>query len=149
MTQILDRSAQRESANAALPSAYAAAGDGHADRTGQLHGLCIGVLIRVSTDDQIDNYSNQAQEPMLARFIVQEGGAILPYDDNELGRGVSGRRLAKRRVACRLLDDIKAKRVHGIGVVDIKRLTRDEFGADAGVIAQVLVAHRAYLVTPG
>src|SRR5215216_2279065 len=85
-------------------------------RRGQLAGLMVGVLIRVSTSKQMGNWSTVNQEESLGRFIVQEGGAVLPYDE----QGVSGRRLSKRQVARRLLEDIKARRVHGIGAADIK-----------------------------
>lgn len=110
---------------------------------GLFAGLRIGVLVRNSTKGQIGNWASLEQESGLDRLIEREGGELVVYDE----QGTSGRDLAKRAVARGLLDDVTSGALQGIAAYDIKRLTRDEFGADAGTIAKRLAHARALLVT--
>lgn len=107
------------------------------------HGLRIGIILRNSTKVQIGNFRTQLVEADADARIRAEGGTPVIYDE----QGTSGRNLALRRVANRLLDDVASGTVHGIYAHDLARLTRDEWGADAGRIASVLAKSRALLVT--
>lgn len=107
-----------------------------------LDGYRMGGLLRVSTPEQVDNYSARNMDDSLTR-AVEARGATLDLRDEQ---GVSGRRLHKRDVTLRLLDDIHAGELQGLAVPDIKRLTRDEFGVDAATIAMRLAEARAPLL---
>lgn len=96
--------------------------------------LTIGLLIRNSTAKQVGNYRSEAQYDLDQR-IKQRGYGVRYYDE----QGTSGADLSKRKVAMRMLEDLKAGIVAGIAVYDFKRLTRDEFGIDGGTIARILV----------
>jgi DNA invertase Pin-like site-specific DNA recombinase len=106
-------------------------------------GLRIGVILRNSTKSQVGNYRAQIVETDATARIAQEGGTAVVYDE----QGTSGRNLALRAVAKRLLDDVASGVIHGVYAHDLSRLTRDEWGADAGRIASILARHHALLVT--
>jgi hypothetical protein len=110
---------------------------------GTLGGMRVGLLVRNPTKQQIGNYSSLEQENRLTHLIEREGGEIVIDDE----QGTSGRDLAKRNVALTMLDDVASGQLRAIAAYDIKRLTRDEFGADAGTIAKRLSRSRALLVT--
>ena len=105
--------------------------------------LRIGIILRNSTKVQVGNFRAQLVEADAGARIREEGGTPVVYDE----QGTSGRNLALRRVANRLLEDVSSGAVHGIYAHDLARLTRDEWGADAGRIASVLAKARALLVT--
>jgi len=94
----------------------------------------IGVLIRNSTARQIGNYRSEAQYDMGA--VIEGRGHTARYYDEQ---GISGSDLSKRKVAMRMLEDLKAGVIQGIAAYDFKRLTRDEFGIDGGTIARRIV----------
>jgi hypothetical protein len=112
-------------------------------REGSLAGKRIGRLLRNSDPKQIGNWSSVEQDEGLAIKIRAEGAEIVPYDE----QGTSGRDLSRRRVCLQMLDDVDKRRLQGIAAYDIKRLTRNEFGIDGGIIARRLIEARAVLIT--
>jgi hypothetical protein len=96
--------------------------------------VTIGVLIRNSTAKQVGNYRSEAQYDMGA--VIEGRGHTPRYYDEQ---GTSGSDLSKRKVAMRMLDDLKSGVIQGIAAYDFKRLTRDEFGIDGGTIARRIV----------
>lgn len=111
--------------------------------SGHYAGLLIGALKRSSTKAQVENWRSKEQEDTALRRLADEGAVLVLYDE----QGVSGRVLAKRATALSLLDDIGHGYLDGLFAYDVKRLTRDEYGADAGTIAQRMADARAVLVT--
>src|SRR5215510_9906750 len=103
----------------------------HSDPARPLAGRLVGCLKRASVTRNVGNFRWLEQDERLFERITALGGTPVLYDENEDGRGTSGRDLTKRKKALQLLADIDAGRIHDIGAYDIKRLTRDEFGADA------------------
>src|SRR5262245_5325087 len=106
-------------------------------------GMRIGRLLRNSAPKQVGNWSSVEQDEGLARKLGALGAEVVPYDEE----GTSGSDLAKRKVCLRMLADVDAKKLDGISAYDIKRLTRNEYGVDGGVIARRLVEARAVLIT--
>ena len=106
-------------------------------------GLRVGVIVRNSTTAQIGNWRSIEQEGAAELRITAGGGIPVLYDE----QGTSGRSLLKRPVARQLLEDLSAKRLDAIYATDISRLTRDEYGADAGTIARFLADNKALLIT--
>ena len=106
-------------------------------------GLRVGVIVRNSTTAQVGNWRSIEQEGAAEARILEGGGIPVLYDE----QGTSGRSLLKRPVARQLLEDLSAKRLDAIYAYDISRLTRDEYGADAGTIARFLADNRALLIT--
>ena len=124
--------------------------------SGRLAGRRILVLSRLSGDQQIGNYSEQEQLDALVRFVEAEGGTPIPLyenveDDRGRKRGVSGQDLTwkKRPVAMAALERVEAGEADGIGWYDYKRLSRNRFLVDQGVILSRLAAVRAVIVFPG
>jgi len=106
-------------------------------------GLRVGVIVRNSTTAQVGNWRSIEQEGAAELRITAGGGIPVLYDE----QGTSGRSLLKRPVARQLLEDLSAKRLDAIYATDISRLTRDEYGADAGTIARFLADNKALLIT--
>jgi hypothetical protein len=104
----------------------------------------IGLLVRNSTARQVGNNRAEVQADMQP-YLVSQGFGVRLYDE----QGTSGSDLSRRKVALRMLDDLKRGEIQGIAVLDIKRLTRDEFGIDGGNIAKLLVDLDGMLVTWG
>lgn len=109
---------------------------------GPLTGQRIGYTVRVSTRRQEDNDSYQEQEAQLLRYIREQGGQPIPYHEGV----ISGRDLSKRIVALQMLEDVALGQLQGIAAYDLKRLSRDECGADPAIILKKLGAKRAVLV---
>jgi len=121
---------------------------------GELEGLRVGYTVRQSKTAQVGNRSTEALDDGMREHLEHQGAEAVAYNENEAagGRGVSGRDITKRDVFLQQLDDVKRapgdpRRLDGMGGWDIKRITRDESGKDAGTIYRVLVKHRALLVT--
>ena len=119
-----------------------------------LEGLVIGYTVRQSKGTQVGNRSTAALDDGMREHLERLKAKPVAFNENEAvgGRGVSGRDMTKRDDFLRMLDGVKKKpghpdRLDGIGGYDIKRITRDESGRDAGTIYRVLVKHRALLVT--
>jgi DNA invertase Pin-like site-specific DNA recombinase len=106
-------------------------------------GLRLAFLPRNSTPRQDGNYSQQRQRYSIAQHIEDGGGTPVPYDEGI----ASGRDLGKRPDALRALEDVEAGRLDGLAWETLDRVTRDEHGTDAGVIAETLGRRRALLVT--
>lgn len=124
------------------------------NRERPLAGLRIGYTDRQSKTAQLGNASGEALDGDMREHLLGLGAEPVLFDENEAAgkRGVSGRDISKRDEFQRLLDGVKRKpsdpeRLDGIGGWDIKRVTRDESGRDAGIIYRALVKHRALLVT--
>lgn len=111
--------------------------------TQAFHGLRIGVILRNSSPNQVGNFRSVAQVDGAVATIEGGGGEAVIYDE----QGTSGRVLERRVVARRLLQDVVDKVVDGVYAHDLSRLTRDEWGADAGTIARALAKARAPLIT--
>lgn len=111
--------------------------------TQAFHGLRIGVILRNSSPNQVGNFRSVAQVDGAVATIEGGGGEAVIYDE----QGTSGRVLERRVVARRLLQDVVDKVVDGVYAHDLSRLTRDEWGADAGAIARILAKARAPLIT--
>jgi hypothetical protein len=97
-------------------------------------GATIGLTIRNSTVRQIGNFRSEAQFDMVER-LEGRGYQVRVYDE----QGISGAHLSKRTVALQMFEDLRQGRIQGIGALDVKRLTRDEFGMDGGDIARRIV----------
>jgi hypothetical protein len=99
--------------------------------------------VRVSTPHQVENWSIIAQERDFDEVLRAWGATIIPFNEQQ----VSGRDLAKRKVFLEQMERLKRGEADGIAYYDVKRLTRNEFGIDGGIIAKQLVELRAVLVT--
>ena len=93
----------------------------------------VGLLIRNSSRAQVGNYRSEYQYDMGA-VINRRGYDVRAYDE----QGVSGKDLSARTVTLRMLKDVDEGVLAGIGALDFKRLTRDEWGIDGSVIAKRL-----------
>jgi len=78
-------------------------------------------------------------------YVESLGFGTRLYDE----QGTSGSDLARRKVTLRMLDDHRRGEIQGIAALDVKRLTRDQFGIDGGQIAKQLVDLDGILVTFG
>lgn len=117
--------------------------------SGRLAGKRILVLSRLSGDKQIGNYSEEEQIDGLVRFVQGEGGTPVPLSENVTRRGVSGQTLARRPVALEALERVEAGEAEGIGWYDYKRLSRNKYLIDQGVILSRMAAVRAVIVILG
>ena len=113
------------------------------DLTGQDYGL----LRRVSGSDQVDDWRYLDQAERMQARLEDFGANVEIYDENIDGKGMSGRDLSKRKTALELLDDLKAGRKRGIGVMDISRLTREEYGFDAAEFFEAVAKRRGLIIT--
>jgi len=104
----------------------------------------IGVLVRNSTQRQVGNSRSEVQADMVP-YVQSLGYATRLYDE----QGTSGSKLDQRKVALRMLDDLKRSEIQGIAAYDVKRLTRDEFAEDGGKIARLLADLSGIFVTYG
>jgi hypothetical protein len=111
-----------------------------------LIGKRFGLLRRVSTDDQVENYRFEQQELRTREWLEDLGAKVVLYDENEDGGGTSGRDLEKRPKARRLLDDVEAGVLDGLAAYDVSRVTREEYGVDAGVIFQRIANARGLIL---
>jgi len=109
---------------------------------GELEGLRILCGVRVSTAHQTENWSVSAQEG-LADKLTAMGATVIPFDE----QAISGTDLNKRKLLLDMLDRLDKGLADGLAYYDIKRLTRNPWGIDAGVIARRLVGQRAVFVT--
>ncbi|MGI9149642.1 MAG: recombinase family protein [Chloroflexota bacterium] len=103
----------------------------------------IGVIVRNSTYAQIGNYRSEVQSVDLPKRCEALGYECQIYDE----QGVSGKSLSAREQTRRVLDDLRNGLIHGIGVLDVKRATRDEDCMDGRIIKQAVKQARAILVT--
>lgn len=103
------------------------------------------VLARVSTKDQVDNYSWQSQIIDLAKLARQDG-----YIDIEVHQeaGVSGESLARRPVLQRVLDEIRGGNVDALYIANWSRASRDEDLQDGLTIRQICRAYGVLIRTP-
>lgn len=111
--------------------------------TGPYVGLRIAYLPRNSTPRQDGNMSQRRQRYSIAQHIEDGGGTPVPFDEGI----ASGRDLGKRPDLLRALDAIESGALNGLAWETIDRVTRDEHGVDAGLIAETLEKRRALLVT--
>jgi hypothetical protein len=109
-------------------------------RTGALR---IGYLVRWSTPGQNGNYRGQEQDDALPGILARQGFAPVRFKEGQ----VSGRDLSKRDEAQRLLAAVDTGEIDGIGAFDVKRITRDETGYDAGEIIRRCLRARAIICT--
>ena len=103
----------------------------------------IGVIVRNSTYAQVGNYRSEVQSVDLPKRCEALGYQSQIYDE----QGVSGKSLSAREQTRRALDDLRSGLIHGIGVLDVKRATRDEDCMDGRIIKQAVKQARAILVT--
>ena len=103
----------------------------------------IGYLVRWSTPGQNGNYRGKEQDDALPAILRQRGYIPVPFHEGQ----VSGRDLAKRDVALDLLTAIETGEVDGLAGFDVKRITRDETGLDAGRIIRLCVRCKALICT--
>src|SRR5687767_2569287 len=85
-------------------------------------GPVIGVIVRNSTYAQVGNYRSEVQSIDLPKRCEALGYLWRIYDE----QGVSGKSLSAREQTQRALEDLRNGLIHGIGVLDVKRATRDE-----------------------
>jgi hypothetical protein len=109
---------------------------------GELEGLRILCGVRVSTAHQTENWSVSAQEGLAGKLEAM-GATVVPFDE----QAISGTDLNKRKLLLEMLDRLDKGLADGLAYYDVKRLTRNPWGIDAGVIARRLVAQRAVFVT--
>ena len=103
------------------------------------------VLARVSTKEQVDNYSWQSQLTDLATLARQDG-----FIDVEVHKeaGFSGESLEKRPVLQRVLDEIRLGNVAALYIANWSRASRDEDLQDGLTIRQVCREHGVLIRTP-
>jgi DNA invertase Pin-like site-specific DNA recombinase len=102
----------------------------------------INLLVRNSGKVQVGNYRSEVQFDMRAR-IESLGYTVRVFDE----QGTSGKDLSARDEAMAALAEVANGETCGIGVLDIKRATRDEDAMDARTIKQVLRRARGILIT--
>jgi len=110
---------------------------------GPLSGRAIGYTVRWSTKGQTNNERGQVQDEQMPAVIRRLGGEARPYHEG----AQSGRDLSRRLRALDLLADVASGQLQGIGAWDVKRLTRDDSGLDAGQIIRLCRKQRAVIVT--
>ncbi len=103
----------------------------------------IGVIVRNSTYAQVGDYRAEVQAVDLPKRCEALGYRWKLHDE----QGTSGKTLSAREQTRRALEDLKAGLIHGIGVLDVKRATRDEDCMDGRLIKQAVKQARAILVT--
>lgn len=103
----------------------------------------IGLVRRWSTPNQNDNYSNERQFALMRRRCETLGYVPVEYDEGQ----VSGGDLLKRPKVVQLLQDIQDGVIHGIGVISLSRLSREESGSDVGFILDICIESDARIVT--
>lgn len=113
------------------------------DLTGQTYGL----LRRVSGNNQVEDWRYLDQAERMQQRLESFGATVEVYDENIDGKGMSGRDLSKRKTALELLDDLESRLLHGIGVMDISRLTREEYGFDAAQFFELVARRRGLIIT--
>ncbi|HLZ31470.1 MAG TPA: recombinase family protein [Chloroflexota bacterium] len=106
-------------------------------------GPVIGVIVRNSTYAQVGNYRSEVQSVDLPKRCESLGYEWQIYDE----QGVSGKSLSAREQTRQALEDLRSGLIHGIGVLDVKRATRDEDCMDGRIIKQAVKQARAILVT--
>ncbi len=106
-------------------------------------GPVIGVIVRNSTYAQVGNYRSEVQSIDLPKRCEALGYQWQIYDE----QGVSGKALSAREQTLRALDDLRHGLIQGIGVLDVKRATRDEDCMDGRIIKRAIKQARAILVT--
>lgn len=92
------------------------------------------VIRRVSTDNQYDNFRFEQQQRQTTGWLQELGARVHLFDENVDGGGKSGRHLAERPVARAALDQVEAGALRGVAGLDFARLSRDEYGIDAGTM---------------
>jgi len=105
--------------------------------------MIIGLLRRWSTPNQTGNFRQEAHFEVMEKVVAAKGWEFAYYDEGQ----VSGRDMKKRPNLQRLLDDIRHKKVQGIGALDIDRITRDEYLVDPGIILSACADAGAIIVT--
>lgn len=103
----------------------------------------IGVIVRNSTYAQVGNYRSEVQAVDLPKRCEALGYHWQIYDE----QGTSGKSLSAREQTLRALEDLRGGSIHGIGVLDVKRATRDEDCMDGRLIKQAVKQVRGILVT--
>ncbi len=103
----------------------------------------IGVIVRNSTYAQVGNYRSEVQSVDLPKRCEALGYHWRIYDE----QGTSGKSLSAREQTQRALADLRGGAIHGIGVLDVKRATRDEDCMDGRLIKQAVKRVRGILVT--
>src|SRR6266540_3976847 len=93
-------------------------------------GPVIGVIVRNSTYAQVGNYRSEVQSIDLPKRCEALGYQWQLYDE----QGVSGKALSAREQTLRALDDLRHGLIQGIGVLDVKRATRDEDCMDGRIM---------------
>lgn len=111
--------------------------------------LPIAVYYRQSSDHQIGNQSTYMQQEDLPEMLVARGwkreNIIMISDD----AGISGTKsFDERKGARRLVRLIQNKEIGAVCVIDVSRLTRDEWGIDANVYIKMCATAEVVTVTP-
>jgi DNA invertase Pin-like site-specific DNA recombinase len=91
----------------------------------------------------VGNYRSEVQSVDLPKRCESLGYHWQIYDE----QGVSGKSLSAREQTLRALEDLRQGAIQGIGVLDVKRATRDEGCMDGRIIKQAVKQARAILVT--
>src|SRR5437016_5802672 len=94
-------------------------------------GKTVGCYIRNSTAAQVGNDRAAFQADMVP-YLHTLGFAVRVYDE----QGKSAGTLQRRKKAVGMLADLESGRIDGIAVVEVSRLTRDEYGFDAPLIGE-------------
>jgi hypothetical protein len=95
------------------------------------NGKTVGCYIRNSTAAQVGNDRAAFQADMVP-YLHNLGYAVRVYDE----QGTSAGPLHRRKKALGMLADLEAGRIDGVAVVEVSRLTRDEYGFDAPLIGE-------------
>jgi len=95
------------------------------------NGKTVGCYIRNSTSAQVGNDRAAFQADMVP-YLQTLGYAVRVYDE----QGRSAGTLYRRKKAVGMLADLEAGRIDGVAVVEVSRLTRDEYGFDAPRIGE-------------
>src|SRR5712692_9702925 len=112
---------------------------------GDWSGLVVGVYPRVSDPRRENNSRMERQDVDLPAICLRLGHAAVVFERESR----SGGRLSGRKVMQRILELVIAGELHGVAVLDLSRLTRDERGIDSAHMAEVLRSHGRGLVVTG
>lgn len=103
----------------------------------------IGLLRRWSTPHQNEGYRNAVQIDDMIRRVEALGYDYIVYDEGQ----ITGQKISKRKIFQQLIADLKTKKIHGLGALDIKRITRDRRGGERATIKEILMDAGAVLIT--
>jgi site-specific DNA recombinase len=105
--------------------------------------LAVG-YVRVSTEEQRDNFSVREQRDIIMRRFKEHGYARIEIREEQ---AVSGENIKDRPVVRGIIEGVKADKIAAIGVSDLSRLSRDKDCTDGLRIREICGEHKARIIT--